>query len=319
MSKPFRTGHNARRPRVAGLRKRASQPEESQQAATETEQSATRSDVESSRSEEPAQGSVATEHEPAGATTPDTPEPDEAESEQAASEQAEEAPAPPAVEEPPPAASEPLAASESLTAAAESEAISGGDAASATTPAKTSPWQSLNAVADSSGKSDTKLLTLMGALVVVFVVLAAWFGMQASALDGDGAGSNQALVDAPATSEVNGQISDAVSKVFSYDFNDTAKTEKAANELLVGDAVGKYNELFATVKQQAPVQKLIVTTTVKASAVNLLQDDRAEVLLFVDQNAVRGDSGENNVGPAQILVGAEKQGDQWKISQITQR
>ncbi|MCI2417099.1 hypothetical protein MOQ72_06670 [Saccharopolyspora sp. K220] len=153
----------------------------------------------------------------------------------------------------------------------------------------------------------------------VLAALAAWFGIQWYSALYTGAAANEALVSAGATSEVNGQITDAVEKLFSYDFNDTAKTENAARDLLVGPAVQRYNDLFAVVKQQAPLQQLIVTTTVKNSAVTRLQDDRAELLLFVDQHAMRANTGESNTGPAQLSVSAEKQGDQWKISQITLR
>lgn len=158
----------------------------------------------------------------------------------------------------------------------------------------------------------------MLALSVVFALLAALFGANALGLTG-GSQSNEALVDKAATSEVNGQVDDAVSKVFSYDFANTGKTEDAANKVLVGRAVQQYHDLFATVKQQAPQQKLVVTTTVKSSGVTRLQGDQAQVLVFVDQNATRTTTGENNVGPAQISIGVVKQGDQWKINSITQR
>ncbi|PKW12928.1 hypothetical protein [Saccharopolyspora spinosa] len=158
-----------------------------------------------------------------------------------------------------------------------------------------------------------------GLAVAVFAGLAVWFGIEAYSARFSGAAANEALVSAGATSEVNGQISDAVEKVFSYDFNDTAKTETAARDLLVGSAVQRYDELFKVVREQAPQQQLIVTTTVQTSAVTRLQGDRAELLLFVDQRAMRANTGESNVGPAQISVSAQKQGDRWKITQITLR
>ncbi|MER7083728.1 hypothetical protein, partial [Saccharopolyspora kobensis] len=153
----------------------------------------------------------------------------------------------------------------------------------------------------------------------VLIGLAGWFGFEAYSARYTGAAANEAMVSAGATSEVSGQVSDAVEKLFSYDFNDTAKTEAAAKELLTGAAVQRYEELFAVVKQQAPQQQLIVTTTVKERSVTRLQGDRAELLLFVDQHARRANAPGENAGPAQISVSAEKQGDAWKISQITLR
>lgn len=154
---------------------------------------------------------------------------------------------------------------------------------------------------------------------LICAVLAVWFRYEERQLTADGPAANKALVDAAATSQINGQVTDAVEKLFSYNFADTGKTERAAKDLLTGPAVAQYEQLFTTVKQQAPVQKLVLTTTVKASGVTRLEDDRAQVLLFVDQNAVRTDSGQNNIGPAQVSVNVEKSGDQWKISSITLR
>ncbi|GAB2657448.1 hypothetical protein GCM10027271_15070 [Saccharopolyspora gloriosae] len=167
------------------------------------------------------------------------------------------------------------------------------------------------------GRGATKnLIAAMLVATVVLAGLAAWFGVEAYAVRN----GNQALSDQATTSEVNGQISDGVEKIFSYDFADTGKTEQAAKDLLTGGAVGEYDKLFATVKEQAPIQKLVVTTTVKASSVTRLEGDRAEVLLFVDQNATRTDvGGQPSVGPAQVVINAEKHGDDWKIAQITQR
>ncbi|MEV0085608.1 hypothetical protein [Saccharopolyspora sp. NPDC050642] len=181
-------------------------------------------------------------------------------------------------------------------------------------------WTGAQPGAAASGKTSlTGLAWTIWILAVLFIGAAVFLGIKAFDARYSGAGANQALVSAGATSEVNGQISDAVEKVFSYDFNDTGKTEAAARDLLVGSAVQKYDDLFKVVREQAPQQQLIVTTTVKNSAVTRLQGDRAELLLFVDQHAMRANTGESNVGPAQISVSAEKQGDKWKITQITLR
>ncbi|MEU5847991.1 hypothetical protein [Saccharopolyspora shandongensis] len=204
-------------------------------------------------------------------------------------------------------------ASEAADAAAEPEGSSGVAAA------QFGAQQAQPGAAASGKKSLTGLAWTVWILAVLFIGAAVFLGIKAFDARYSGAGANQALVSAGATSEVNGQISDAVEKVFSYDFNDTAKTETAARDLLVGSAVQKYDELFKVVREQAPQQQLIVTTTVKSSAVTMLQGDRAELLLFVDQHAMRANTGESNVGPAQISVSAEKQGEKWKITQITLR
>ncbi|WP_338602796.1 hypothetical protein [Saccharopolyspora sp. SCSIO 74807] len=190
----------------------------------------------------------------------------------------------------------------------------------------TSVWRSGTQTTEQSeqqrvqtGPKQPAVPLIAAGFVAAFVLacLAVWFGIET--YRSSAATSNEALVDQAATSEVNGQLSDAAAKIFSYDFADTGKAEQAAKNLLEGDAINEYNQLFSTVKQQAPAQKLVVTTTVKASSVLRLERDRAEVLLFVDQNATRTDNGQNQVGPAQVVFNAKKHGDQWKITHISQK
>jgi Mce-associated membrane protein len=160
---------------------------------------------------------------------------------------------------------------------------------------------------------------LLWAAAAVLLVVAIVFGVLGYTTYYQGPMANKAMISAGETSEVKGKVEDSVQKLFSYDFKDTAKTEKAAEDLLQGDAVKQYDELFKVVKEQAPKQQLIVTTTVKSSSVTRLQGDRAQVLLFVDQHALRSGTGESNVGPAQLSVTTEKRDGTWKISDLTVR
>ncbi|SFT59070.1 Mce-associated membrane protein [Actinopolyspora lacussalsi subsp. righensis] len=170
-----------------------------------------------------------------------------------------------------------------------------------------------------SARSNRKVLTaVLLALTVGFAGLACWFQYSAHTLRHGGAAANRALVDESATSEVKGQVGKAVEKIFSFDYSNMDKTEQAAGNVLVGDSVEQYDKMFRTVREQAPEQKMVLTTTVADSGVTMLRDGRAEVLLFVNQNATRTESGEGGVYPAQLNVIAVKRGDQWKISSMTQ-
>lgn len=296
----------ARRPKVAGLRKRPTSPASSEETAkTEEEDQVNGTAVtEQPEAAEPEAAEAATaEPETPESATADSPaaEPETAKSETAETETAEpESQVSEAV-----AADEPSSAQESP--AAEPEKTETEDA---------EPESSKSDVAESGDAG--KPWVLWGVTALLFA-LAIFFGVSTYTTYNTGPAANEALTSAGATSEVNGQVSDGIEKLFSYDFNDTAKTENAAKDLLVGPAVQKYDELFALVKQQAPQQQLIVTTTVKNSAVTRLEGDRAEVLVFVDQHAMRANTGESNIGPAQLSVSAEKQGDKWKITQLTLR
>jgi Mce-associated membrane protein len=159
-------------------------------------------------------------------------------------------------------------------------------------------------------------LVLAGALVVVGLLLAAgavFFKIQAD--DVSSSTNNTALLDVAKTAQVKDQVSKATEALFSYDYNNIAKTETAAADLLVNDEVrGKYNLLMGEVKRLAPQQKMVVTCKVTRSAVIRLEGDRADVMVFVDQSSTRADTNKTTAGSAQLHLNAELQGDKWKIT-----
>ncbi|MGW4127103.1 hypothetical protein [Amycolatopsis japonica] len=165
-------------------------------------------------------------------------------------------------------------------------------------------------------KPGSKQLILAGALVVVGLLLAATavlFKIQAD--DVSSSTNNTALLDVAKTAQVKDQVSKATEALFSYDYNNIAKTETAAADLLVNDDVrAKYNLLMGEVKRLAPQQKMVVTCKVTRSAVIRLEGDRADVMVFVDQSSTRADTNKTTAGSAQLHLNAELQGDKWKIT-----
>lgn len=159
-----------------------------------------------------------------------------------------------------------------------------------------------------------------GGLVVplVLVVVAAllvglglWFRDQAGDVR-----LNSALLDSAGTTEVSGQVREAVEKAFSYNFTDVTSTEKAANELLVGKAKCQYNAIFGPVRTLAPEQKLVVTVRVVSTGVTYLDGDRATVLLFLDQITTRTTDNQSGGGIAMMRVGAQHVDDRWKVDNM---
>lgn len=196
------------------------------------------------------------------------------------------------------------------------------DADSRTEPgAATGGYSATKRAEESSGTGGSPMwrnpLVVIGAVIIVFTALAGWFGTESYQLNNDSASSNIALVDSEATSSVIGQVTSAVQTVFSYNYTDTAHTEQAAQAVLAGSAIQQYNQLYAEVKKQAPVQKLVLTTTVQSVGVKVLSADRAELVVFVDQHAVRTDNSQNSSGPAQLSVNAERFNGVWKITNMT--
>ncbi len=158
-------------------------------------------------------------------------------------------------------------------------------------------------------------MTRVLALVVVLALgCTVWFGIETTSLS---AGDNMALVDLPATADVSSEVSDAVKAVFSYDYANLARTERAAAELLTGDAVHQYQTQFASARTRATSEKLVRTTTVRAVGVRSLRGDEASLLLFLDQQTVTQGGGAPASSVAQLAVTAKRLDGRWKLATLT--
>lgn len=158
------------------------------------------------------------------------------------------------------------------------------------------------------------VVLVLGLVTIVFGGLAAWFGLEATAAGA--ANSNSALTDNVTTSQVIGQINNAVNTIFSYKYTNVDGTKNAAQNVLVGKALCQYNNLFKLVQQNAPQQKLVLTTQVVNSGVESLQGDLARVVIFADQQDTRTDTNQTSYAGAQFAVSAQRINGQWKISNI---
>jgi Mce-associated membrane protein len=160
---------------------------------------------------------------------------------------------------------------------------------------------------------------LIAGLLVVAVVLGA-LGivgvMKANAIRGDAAAHNLALVDASATSEVEGQVSTALTRVLSYDYRRPDETQSAADEYLTGEAKGQYDTLFAALQDKAPGQQLVLEARTVVAGVKTLSADQAELLVFIDQSTTRASDNAASFAAAQLAVSAVKEDGAWRISAL---
>ncbi|MGI5207263.1 hypothetical protein ACQEU6_37515 [Spirillospora sp. CA-108201] len=128
--------------------------------------------------------------------------------------------------------------------------------------------------------------------------------------------ANRALVDKARTGAAVADVSAKVARIFTYTYTDPAATERAANDVLTGRAVGDYRELFGLVKQNAPVMKLALTTKVaRAGLIRLSRDGTAVLLVLLDQQATRGGRATGPPVAAQLIVTA-RDDHGWRISDL---
>jgi Mce-associated membrane protein len=154
-------------------------------------------------------------------------------------------------------------------------------------------------------------------VAVLATALTVWSGVAAHDLRTGGPSANRALTDVAVTEEVIDAVTEAVETVFSYEYRDTDRAREAAREVLVGPAIEQYEALFTHVKLQAAVRGMVLSTAVRSIGVVELRDDRASLLVFVDQQILRTDDGTHTSGATQLSISAVRGEGTWKIDGIT--
>lgn len=165
------------------------------------------------------------------------------------------------------------------------------------------------------GQQQISVAIVLAVVAVVLGGLAVFFRGEAGDLT-SGDTNNTALTDSAATSQIKGQLTNAIKRTFSYNYTDLDSTEKAVKENLTGKALCEYNLLFGEVKEYAPKQKIVLDTTVRELALVRIDGDRAEALVYIDQLSTRVDVNKTVAVGGQFAVQAAKSGDHWKITEF---
>lgn len=127
---------------------------------------------------------------------------------------------------------------------------------------------------------------------------------------------DKAVLDDVATTEVIGDVSTALGRVFTYRPDDVAATEQAAARELSGSALTQYRRIFGQVKRQAPAQRVTLTTRVVRAGVVSLTGDTARLLVFLDQTATRAGKPAGTPAAAQLTVTAHRDRGHWSITDM---
>jgi Mce-associated membrane protein len=160
------------------------------------------------------------------------------------------------------------------------------------------------------------------ALAVALAVLtcaAVFFAVANATLRGTPAARNTALVDIGATAQVSQQIDDALRTVYSFDFARLDQNEAAARAVITPAFAAQFEQLFGQIRQLAPQQQAVVTATVASSAVREIDGDRAVLVVFLDQQATRAQSGDQPqqlAAAGRLTVTAERVDGAWKIADV---
>lgn len=148
------------------------------------------------------------------------------------------------------------------------------------------------------------LLATVGALALALVASAIWLGLRPSAQEvEDSARQAQAAAEK------------AVGPILDYDARDLDTSQTRAHEYLTPRYREKYDQLFdGVVKNNAPELGTRVSTEVLASGIARTGEDRADIVLFLDQRTTSKAKPEGTVFHNQVVLTMARQGDAWLVS-----
>lgn len=161
---------------------------------------------------------------------------------------------------------------------------------------------------------------LLLAVTVLLVAAAAFFGAEWYRTTFTGSAANTALSDVGTTTQVSEQVSEAITKVYSFDYARLQQAEDDARAVITPGFQPEFDKIFGSVKDLAPQQKAVVTATIPKLAVASIDGDRATVYAFVNQVIRRqadGGAPQEGAAAARLRVDAQFVDGRWKISAMT--
>lgn len=117
-----------------------------------------------------------------------------------------------------------------------------------------------------------------------------------------------------ATGAARAAAEQAIKPVLSYDYRDLEASRQAALDYITSDYRDDYDKFFeGVVVPNAESTKTVVTVEVIASAVVRGDEERAQILLFVNRPTTNAETKEPVLYKDQVRVNMEKVGDEWLV------
>lgn len=158
------------------------------------------------------------------------------------------------------------------------------------------------------------------AVTVLLTAAAVFFGISWYRTAFTGSAGNAALTDVGATAQVSEQVTEAVTKVYSFDHARLQQAEDDARAVITPAFQPEFDRIFGSVRELAPQQSAVVTATIPKSAVARIDGNDASVYVFVNQVIRRQDDAgvpQEGAAAARLRVDAQFVDGRWKISAMT--
>ena len=176
-----------------------------------------------------------------------------------------------------------------------------GTGASAVTPAPTAKTSPVTA----SGSRRTVPTWLLAALAVLTFALVAATAFVATRP------SDSAVQDATRAAQAAAER--AIVPILSYDYRSLEEDQAAAQPLMTSDYREEYDRLFAVLEDNAPRTETVVDVEVIASGVVRADEDRAEILVFLNRPTTNAENEQPVVYKDQVRVQVENVEGTWLV------
>lgn len=173
------------------------------------------------------------------------------------------------------------------------------------------------AIPAAEDQARTRRLIALAVAAVLLIAVAVLLAFENHSARANGPLANEAFVDTSSTTEVETEMAAAIKTVYSYDYRSLDANRAAAKEVITGQFAQDFDKVFDAVKQLAPKEQAVMTTDVAATGVLQLKDDRARLLMMVDQKGTKAGSQPIGGASARLVVVAQKVDGHWKIAEVT--
>lgn len=167
-----------------------------------------------------------------------------------------------------------------------------------------------------SGERRSTVLAGLTAVLVLAVACAVWFGIESQSLRGGQSAESVALADPEATEEVIEQVSAALKTAFSYDYANLEPARRDIALALTGSAERAFHQHWPGIAKRAKAQKEVRASTVRSIGVRTLTEDRAVLLVFLDQQVLSARDGRES-STSTLDVTAVRVDGAWRVSVVS--
>jgi hypothetical protein len=188
--------------------------------------------------------------------------------------------------------------------------------ATVTAPAPTAPARVPSRRPAGSRPSRRDLLWLVPATLVAIAALVAGVFM---VVDPPGSDDSAGALDT-SRRQASAAAASAAETIFTFRYDQLDEHLEASKALMTPAFSKEFDEIAPALTELAPQREIVVQAVTRESAAIACGDecsaDRADVLVFVDQARLVGDSGEPTVFANRIKVTMVKDDDGWLVSDI---